>query len=398
MRWLIFSVLLLLSGCFRVRGIDLTDGGLPDLGPPLMPTHLANANPDAGTCNLTIPPPSPNIPTFDTIQGRLNGMPLPSGCVFQEEQQQTSSTPPLQFTVAVLIVRNLMIPSGTALRITGSRPLAIVARERIQIDGMLDGSAALNSPGPGGLLVEPGVGQPGMSSNGADSGGGGGSYGTLGTSGADAKVAGDAANGGVNGARYNDTSLSISVEAGSAGGTGGGVDGSVPCGLGGGGGGALQLTAGYVLRVTGQVLVNGGGGLGGCYNSSSAQGQGGGGGGSGGGLYLESRILELTSTAILAANGGGGGGGRGDLTQTQQRNDGQDGQVSATPAPGGNQSSTSGGPGGAGAAGSTAATSGMNNFPNGGGGGGGVGRIVLRAQTMSTAGSIVSPPANSITF
>ena len=380
-------------------GEGLPDLGAPDLGPPLAPTHLPNINPDTGVCDLTIQPPSSGTPTFNTDTGELTGMTPPPNCIFTTQQQQTSSTPPQQFTVAVLIVRNLTIFENAILRITGTRPLAIVARERIQIVGILDGSANLNNPGPGGLATGPGAGNSGTSTStsngGVDSGGAGGSYGSFGADGATARAGSTTVNGGVRGATYNDDSLPISVEAGSAGGAGGDADANAtaPCGLGGGGGGAIQLTAGYVLQIRGQVLANGGGGLGGC--NKNAQGQGGGGGGSGGGLYFESRMLDLASGSVVAANGGGGGSGGDSLVRG---NNGENGRQSATPAPGGTSPGTSGGDGGNGAAGNTLATSGPINLPNGGGGGGGVGRIVLRAQDMSTAGAIVSPPANSITF
>jgi hypothetical protein len=387
----------LAAGCTAVEvavrpggGVQIPDLAAPDLGTPDLATslalsHLPQHYLSDGTCDFSI---DSATHVFDTDQGTLDSLPLPSACVFGTESQTGRNG---SFLVGVLAVRSLTIRTGATLRITGSRTLAIVAGGSIQIDGTLDGSANLDVPGPGGLSVGIGWGGQGtIAANGADSGGGGGGYGSSGARAADASSGGAIANGGEGGGTYNNATLTQSVEAGSAGGAGSTSIATSPCGLGGGGGGAIQLSAGGSLQMgsSGKVLANGGGGLGGCLDNGA---YGGGGGGSGGALFLESPTLTIMNTAVLAANGGGGGAGA-DGTVGQRGNDGDNGKPSTSVASGG-AGVGSGASGGNGAADNTVARTGPIDT-NGGGGGGGVGRIVLRAESISTTGSVISPPPN----
>lgn len=69
----------------------------------------------------------------------------------------------------------------------------------------------------------------------------------------------------------------------------------------GGGGGALQISAGVKITITGDLQAGGGGG-----KSSTACGPD---GGQGGSILLEAPRVHLTATSQVLANGGGGGGG-----------------------------------------------------------------------------------------
>ena len=75
-------------------------------------------------------------------------------------------------------------------------------------------------------------------------------------------------------------------------------------GGGGGGGGAIMVVADGAVRITGEILLNGGAGLTGVAGANS----GAGGGGGGGTLVVRSSgNLEIGSTAIISAMGGPGG-------------------------------------------------------------------------------------------
>ena len=174
---------------------------------------------------------------------------------------------------------------------------------------------------------------------------------------------------------------------------------SAPDGVGGRGGGAVQLTVAGALQInaTGRITAYGEGGQGGLNTGgtgASTRG-GGGGGGSGGGILLEAATLTVNAQAAVTANGGAGGQGAGGSTGGDGPNGAAD---TAVPAPGGT-SGTCGGFGGDGAAAATAAEGGFQascmNGDSGGGGGGGAGRIYLRASTSCSINgtSIVSPAA-----
>lgn len=155
------------------------------------------------------------------------------------------------------------------LTITGSRALAILAYDSVVIAGD--------------LVVEPGAGSRGSVVTAAENlvGGAGGTHGTLG--------------GG--GTQPVGTPELVPLV--------GGAPGQDACGARGGtGGGALQITAGKAISVTGTISAGGGGGRGG---GSGGLCLGGAGGGAGGALLFEAPTVNLTGT--IAANGGGGGGG-----------------------------------------------------------------------------------------
>lgn len=377
---------------------------VPDSNPASPISHVPEHYLTDGTCDLTI---TTTTSTFNTGTGQFEGEPvgLPAGCIYGAESIPGNDGGPPSI-IAVLAVRSLTISSTGVLKVTGPNPLVIAAANTIQVDGTIDGSANFHAAGPGGLRTGPGVGGNGGNSELVDSGGAGGSFGTLGADGADARGSTVSITGGARGNTYNDDTFSRVLQAGSAGGNGAGpvtdTDPFIACGLGGGGGGAIQLTAKTSLQIgaTGRILVNGGGGLGGCGDNSTNDARSGGGGGSGGALFLEAPTVSIDNGAVLTANGGGGGSGADPVTGTApgiRGQDGQNGSASNTPALGGTTVGGGSGTGGSGATSGTIATSGTVTG-NTGGGGAGLGRIVLRAHNQPTTQATISPAATFVAF
>ena len=268
---------------------------------------------------------------------------------------------------------------GTA---TGSRPVALVATTMITVeaDGGIDvashngttvGAGADPSDCIAGTPPVMLAGSYGGSFGGVGGNGGGGSAGAI---------------GGIPPAAITPTSL----RGGCAGGNGSGANPTA----GGQGGGAIALVAGTSVTIAGQVNASGtrGGG-----SAAGASGAGGAGGGSGGLIVLDAPMLKVSG--IVIANGGGGGEGTDGLTVG---NPGLDPDLTkpTTPAAGGANGSSFGGDGGAGAAGGTAAAAGsrgMGGIGIGGGGGGGGAGYIHVVGMLSNAGTISpSSPDSSV--
>jgi hypothetical protein len=297
-------------------------------------------------------------------------------------------TPPEGPELCVVVMGGLEVRDGVTLRVTGSRPLVLLASGPVAIDGTIDLSAEGDTPGAGGWRggitpseagAGPSPGGPGMgglrTQDGGGGGGGGcGAGGNGGTSGA--------AGGGTGGTRLVTTLEPLT------GGSGGGSGNDGPVfGPGGAGGGAIQITSLESIVVNGAILAGGGGGL---ESPESGVGSGGGGGGgAGGAILLEAPQVEVRGR-VLAGGGGGGAGGTPDAMQTP----GEDAANLERAARGG-LGGIYGGDGGQGGAGSAAdGTPGEDNTMdgNGGGGGGGVGCIVLRSMgAPDLAGARLSP-------
>lgn len=193
------------------------------------------------------------------------------------------------------VVRSLYVDATAALRLSGTRPIILVALATVDIEGQLlvnatAGAPCCNFPGPGGfggMAPGPGAGQNGSNAAYPMSGGGGGSY--CGVGGHGGVTTGTPAAPG--GRTYGSPGL-VPLLGGSAG-------GGYPNGA-GGGGGAIQIVAGAGI-VVGEVGAINAGGAG--SGSPSI------GGGSGGAILLEAPSVVLRG--VLAANGGAGGGGPG---------------------------------------------------------------------------------------
>jgi hypothetical protein len=263
---------------------------------------------------------------------------------------------------AVFVARSVHVAAGMILEVGGDRPLIIVARESITIDG----SVQVKEGFAGAYAL------PGAQQNGAGPGAGKGSSDTTSGSGGGGAFCGKGGNGGAatatGGAAYGTAEL-VPLQGGSS---GGGLFSAE-------GGGAIQLVAGreIVLAAGSFIDARGGGAVTG--------------GGSGGAILLEAPTVKVLGS--LTANGGGGGapGGEG----------GKPGERTATPATGGrNTAGINGGDGGAGA--HVDGTNGSLNTepPNDGtgsaSGAGGAGRV--RINTRSGAAEVtglVSPALGS---
>lgn len=274
--------------------------------------------------------------------------------------------------VCVCHVGDLALQS---LTVTGTRALAIFASGTVTVTGTLSVSGATGVAGPGAThLAFPG---------GAGSPAAGGSFGTFG--------------GGSGAAATFGTPKVVPLA--------GGMAGQSTCnGWAGGGGGALQITAGVAIEVAGAIRAGGGGGAGGP--SSCCPGSG---GGSGGAILLEAPLVSIWG--VLAANGGAGGSGADDPGNSA---DGEPGLAIGGAAWGGLASDgdgcalwgyTSGGDGGNGSsfAGSGQAGQAGDEVTGcfgyacigSGGGGGGAGRIRINSDAApDVVSAVISPPAS----
>ncbi|MFT3842660.1 MAG: putative metal-binding motif-containing protein [Myxococcaceae bacterium] len=236
------------------------------------------------------------------------------------------------------------------LDISGDRPLIIVSLKGIDVIGKLHayaGSDACASGGAGGPVA-------------SDKGAGGGGFGSAGKNGGNSGSAGGGA-------------LSTNLVPLRGGCPGGGQNG-----IGGLGGGAVQLSAAQNVNVVGVISAPGRKGSGGGAN------EGGRGGGSGGGVLLEGLTVLVGPAASILTNGGGSGQGGGNVFGGD---DGHDGRDDGSPATGG-AALIVGGAGGDGAAGTTDATAGHDGSVGGAGGagGGGLGHIQLNTATICSLG------------
>lgn len=404
-------VLALCGGCTQVFGLDSptqrpsfdaavdalatadTSDALGAVAPAL---HVPAAGQFPGTADV-------ELTSIDTTLLTVNGVaPLP-GVTFDVWPQ--AGGPDL----AVLHVASLTVKAGTEMvYVQGSRPLVVIASGLIRVTGYLNASALGTATRAGGAAPNAGAGKGATgvhNGNFNDSGGGGAGFATAGAmSGGGATSCAQPALAVAGGTAYGDGALTVLV-AGSGGGSAYMIDCAV--GVGGAGGGAIQLSSASAIEIGGTVDAGGGGGGGGktCATGSLNL-TAGGGGGSGGAIVLQAPTVTITG--VVAANGGAGGSAAGDpdSNSTGPYADGiagSGGNPTATPAmPGGDigQWSAAGGAGGAAAIAPAAGASSTECAGNGGGGGGSVGRIVIATpQTGMTALlGLVSPSAVMINY
>ncbi len=314
--------------------------------------------------------------------------------------QQTGSTE----MVRVVSVSSFAVTAGTKVRVIGGPPLVIVSRGDVLIAGTIDASANEAEPAtplPGGSLERSACGDrdgadglDSTDSQGGGGGGGGGAYRGDGGDGGDGAGMNRGAKG-AKGAKPSRLDL-VPLRGGCPGGNGGAgnvASASDPAigGEAGVGGGAIQISAGNVLTVSGGISVSGGGGGGGTVHT------GGGGGGSGGGILLEARVEVRTPGILVSAGGGGSSGGGSTSALGSPGGDGHDDDgiaASGGDCGGINCAGGRGGNGGAGLLfdGSPAVEAFTNTSGGGGGGGGGVGIIQLRSASVPLMG-MRHPPA-----
>ncbi len=290
-------------------------------------------------------------------------------------------------SIGVLVVREVSVAAGSLLTVHGTKPLVVLARQDVVIDGVVQAGQTYTDvsmsvvaiPGPGGgqggaagtdgisgaMGGGSGGGSGGITQTGTDGAAGGGGFGTRGGVGGCSIPECRAASG----ATYGDSLVPL---VGGSGGGGGGDFG----GRGGHGGGAIQLSAFGRIAIgsTGVIDASGEGG-----QSGTTRG-GGGGGGSGGAIFLEAPTIEVAG--VLGVMGGGGGGGQGSGAGARWGYNPPYGTgywiapPITIPAPGGGSTVGAVTPGGAGSNDDGIATDGTSNdLSDGGGGGGGSGRI-----------------------
>ncbi len=253
------------------------------------------------------------------------------------------------------------------MTITGSRGLVLLASDRVTITGTVDVRAGADFITHGGSTF---------------AGGAGGSFGSRG--------------GNESLATHGSASL-IPLLPGS-----GGQTGCSELARGGPGGGAIQISAGNLVTVSGRIEANGEGGT---ASSGTGSCLSGGGGGSGGAILVEAPLV--TMSGILSATGGGGAGG--SSNRHGLGDPGTPGRAGSGGIGGQGEDDhgcalagyTSGGDGGFGS--STAAVAGGGGGPSdqrncldteylgAGGGGGGVGRIRINARTPFTPTGVTAP-------
>ena len=226
--------------------------------------------------------------------------------------------------------KDVIIPKGVNITVTGSTALWIKAAGKVEIHGALlldgttppsvapnkygcsgnTGSSPVGIGGPGGSNggkgcynctgtkgAGPGGGNGGNNS-GYGSGGGGGGYGAPGANGANGASGVSPGSGGSSYAGIVGGQL-----VGGSGGGGGGYGGAYNSGGagGGGGGGAVRIDAQEVI-ISGNISANGGNG-GAMTNNCDG---GAGGGGSGGAIWIRGGVVNFAGASITAKGGAGG--------------------------------------------------------------------------------------------
>lgn len=337
----------------------------PDAAPPPDTCNGLGFDPSNIAC-ADIPEPVGAFNFNGTVTINTDDLQCPDGIACAVVPQANGAP-----DVVVASVTELSLGADSALFVTGSRPVIVVAFESLQIAGDV---VVEPPPEDLGELCDAGRGDQGARTTyDLGPGGGGGGFGEAGGSGGDGSPDGAPAGGDANG------NEALSPLRGGCGGGDGGNSGQNDDvgagGDGGNGGGALQLTA-RTIDIQGRLFAPGGGGQGpqqGFDFDDICDDAGGGGGGSGGAILIEGQSVTLASESVVAVNGGGGGGGCNGGGVDDSRN-GQPGRGLGNGSGAENQNSNRGGDG---AQGSTPAEDGFSEDAAGGsgGGGGGLGRI-----------------------
>ncbi len=296
--------------------------------------------------------------------------------------------------ICVVRYSTITVPAGVDAKVTGSRALALVADEKLEVLGTLDVSADASRSGPG--AGEQNRGR----ANGFGGGGGGGFKGTGGSGGNNTSPGGAA-----NGGPARQAAAFPSLVAGQ-----GEISSDSPISAGGGAGGAAILVScrGFV-EISGLVDAGGGGGRGGGDGDGRPNNvaiNAGGGGGSGGQVVIQALSVRVTGT--LVANGGAGGNGSGRrVNPLSGRDSGPDNYVAAPGEDGRRDGQSASAPpstdprGGSGSIGfggyPGAAGPADGSFVGAGGGGsGGFFRIVSRATDVIATPLVASPTFEAV--
>jgi hypothetical protein len=294
--------------------------------------------------------------------------------------QQAGNAP----EVCVVRAKFIRVAYNQTLTVRGSRALALVADDLVDVTGVLDISADGTIGGPGAA----GIGNGSFASTGKGGGGAGFHF-----RGGDGGSAGQSSGGGEGGGSIVNPVTDMFAATPAL------IGGWSPVSLtgnpaGGGGGGAVTLIAcrGDV-SVGGVIHAGGGGGSGGkdTFGGTGTTFIGGAGGGAGGMILLQGIEVRIPVSGELYANGGGGGGGC--STDGCSGLPGNDGNRALAEAPGGDPTGA-GGRGGNGAIGSDGRP-GLQSSTSPGGGGGSPGWLF---SATPTTGSRVVAGNQSPTF
>jgi len=282
--------------------------------------------------------------------------------------------------LCVMRYGTIKITQGATLKLTGTRPVAIVADRDFEIAGAIDASAdnmPVGTSGPGG-----GATLSGSSALGTKAGGGAG-FRVAGAAGGGPTADGGGGIGGV--ASVNPGTFAALIGGPRCGDVAGGING------GGGGGGVALISCRGTVSVSGVIDAGGGGGFGSFLTTL-----GGGGGGAGG--YIVIQGMDISVTGQIYANGGAGGAGVGSI----QGFPGEDGSLSQSIPANGGPSQGGSGAGGCGAWDTGPPCTGKAPTSAGrtaGGGGGSTGFIKFylptgRNATIAPVG--ISPPLDPV--
>jgi hypothetical protein len=300
--------------------------------------HDAGAG-DAGSPGDTIV----NVDTGEITAGGALLRPASTGDLGLRDVQSGIAYHQTNINVAVFTFGSLTVPSGTTLKLVGTRAVAIASSTTIVVNGVVevrpmspDGSGICGpsqAVAPGGYVGGTGElfghqgaysaptpgGGAGGGGGGTASPGGGGGHASRGGAGCNPGDPGDSgASCGLAGMTYDMAALDTAFHGGSGGG-GGGVllQPYHQGGSGGNGGGALRILAASSLEIGGRIDASGCGGQAGsigCPADTPLQDcppggtiTAGGGGGAGGAIVLEAPRVELDVTAVVYAMGGAGG-------------------------------------------------------------------------------------------
>ena len=373
------AVFVVLVGCGRFGFAPVDDGRLPadamgdgfiadaavavDGAPLDTPTAVCFGS---GTFLVCFPAPPTGIvtlpSTIDTASSELCLQAQPSGWT-------QAGQPASCFIVGDQIV------ATAPVRVTGTRPLVLVAHDEMRLETLLDVASHRDElDGPGANPAACGAGSLPQSANSGGGGGAGGSFQTIGGLGGDGMV-------GVPGGTPAPAVSAPPFLRGGCGGQRGGDGAQQNSSKPGAGGGAVYIAAERITATNAVINASGAGASG--IGSKC----GGSGGGSGGMIVLWVRSGFSANSAFFVANGGGAAAGGAASPMPDAPGADPDPTMPLAPATGG---VVGGARGGNGYARGIAASAGAYSVDHGGGGGGGGAGFILSNRMISS--NSISPP------
>ncbi|HEY4182236.1 MAG TPA: hypothetical protein VGM90_35575 [Kofleriaceae bacterium] len=370
------------SACgFSVNGGQSGDAGPIDTGSGSGSDDGGN-NPTDGGPDAPLPDANPGatcVGTYKVVCVVINPAPMDFNTAATIDTTPVTGSALCQSPMAgstvgdVCVIAFQGLALNNTLRVIGSRPLVLIGKTSLTINGsgVLDASSKSEQPqerGPGGRSTCTVTTPP----SGNSGGGPGGTYAAAGGFGGDG---GGGSNGGLAG-----TMAAFGDLIGGCNGIDGSANTASDRGRGGTGGGAVLLYS-ENITINGSINASGARGTGGLKRA------GGGGGGSGGTIVLDGPLTVNGSGRVWAQGAGGGEGGDNGTVRGAA---GSNPTTSGTAAAGGSGGTTTGGNGGSGAI-DTFGGAGDDVGDGGGGGGGGGGYIRYTAMTPTLGAAIIHP-------